>query len=213
MAVHFPIANATFIHVPKTGGTSFYSWIEDNLVSYDIQTTNVYETGCVEGAEKQWGDLGTIFSFVRNPYSRLVSMFHFQWKEAEQYLTSNIGSAHDRIGYARTAAISRKGFDYWLECMYFRKPELFAIADADPERVTVSSWFNGRKPDVWIKTENLKDDFHIIQDLLTGGICKVPLPWINTSEHKPYRDYYNSTTKRWVAEQFREDLEAFDYQF
>lgn len=213
MAVHFPSANATFIHVPKTGGTSFYEWIEANAQPYDMQMINVYATGCVDGARKQWGELGTVFSFVRNPYSRLVSMYHYQWKEAERHLANNTGTPKDRIEFARTAAVSRKGFDYWIECMYFCKTELFAIADADPKRVTVSSWFNGTVPDIWIKTENLNVEFYKIQDLLLGGDRSVPLPWTNVSEHKPYRDYYNATTKRWVAEQFREDLELFEYQF
>jgi len=218
MSVHFPDSNATFIHVPKTGGTSFYKWIKKNISVYDQQPDNSYVLSCVDGAKAQWGNLGTVFSFVRNPYSRLVSMYHYQYAKAlehvqrkEQFFRHPMPMKY--TDYLKIIAVSSKGFDYWLECVYFRKKELFSVHDASPETMTVSSWFNGTVPDIIIRTEELNTEFYKISDLLTAGVCKDPLPWINTTEHRPYRDYYTPKTIGWVAEQFRDDLEIFGYQF
>lgn len=212
MAVHFPTNKATFIHVPKTGGTSFYNWIERNVPSYDMQAHNVYETGSMLGAAKQWGELGTTFSFVRNPYSRLVSMYHYHYAKAQHYVRSpNVKHPGKMIDFLKVIAVSSKGFEYWLECMYYEKEQLLGIADAARDRLTVCSWYNGQMPDIIIKMEELDSQFYKIQDLL--GCHTESLPHDNKSEHKPYREYYNDKMVGWVAEQFKEDLEAFGYQY
>jgi hypothetical protein len=211
MSVHFPDSNATFIHVPKTGGTSFYEWIKRNIPVYDQQLDNIYALSCVDGAKAQWGDLGTVFTFVRNPYSRLVSMYHYQIKKAKMQLQSN-SSPQARLRSIKILALASNGFDYWLECIYYQKKELLDI-HPDPSTITVSSWFNGTVPDIVVKTEELGSEFYKIAELLTAGQSTDPLPWINTSEHKPYRDYYNAKTIGWVSEQFHDDLEMFEYTF
>jgi hypothetical protein len=208
MAVHFSTIPATFIHVPKTGGTSFYHWLNENSIDYKkLYELNRFADVSMAAAKSTWGELGTVFSFTRNPFSRLVSMYFYHYRVAQESLKR---SDKPSITALKTVAVSSKGFDYWLECMYFRKKELFSIGDSNPEQMTVKSWFTGTMPDLIIKMENFDQDFVQIQDLFN---CYAPLPHVNTTEHLPYREYYNPTTRRWVEEMFAEDLEAFDYEF
>lgn len=217
MSVHFPEVKATFIHVPKTGGTSFYQWIDSAGLVYDKQEINHFTVGSINGARQQWGDLGTVFSFVRNPYSRLVSMYHYHYEKARLYVNNpNLINKDDLAmsftDYLRVLSVSSRGFDYWLECIYYGKKELYG-KHATRDEVTISSWFNGEMPNIIIKTEELNQEFNKIYQLLTDGQCTIPLPWINTSNHKSYQEYYNSKSKQWVADQFKDDLELFDYTF
>jgi hypothetical protein len=212
MPVHFPDVKATFIHVPKTGGTSFYEWIGRNMETYEQLPHNDYANGCMDAARARWGDLGTTFSFVRNPYSRLVSMYTYHYTKAREYVANPSNHLPMKlVDYMRVIAVSQKGFDYWLECVCYDKPELYNIGDAAPDRMSVSSWFNGTMPDIIIKTEELNQEFYRIQNLL--GSRFEPLPWVNTSEHKPYREYYNTDTRRMVEMKFKDDLDNFNYEF
>jgi len=216
MAVHFPKADATFIHVPKTGGTSFYDWISRNVVDYDQQPNNNYEHGSIDGARRQWGNLGTIFSFARNPYSRLVSMYLYQYNEATNQIKAHqegkaiSGSLLDHL---KLIAVSKKGFDYWVKCICADSEEIYSIYDGDPSTILVSSWYNGTVPNIIIKTEELNTEFYKIADLLTNGQSTEPLPWINTTQHTHYRDYYTSETQQLVYNKFKDDLELFRYKF
>lgn len=213
MPIRFPNVNATFIHVPKTGGTSFYNWVYANVDSYLQPPENNYENGSVDGATKLWGDLGTIFSFVRNPYSRLVSMYTYHYAKAREYLKVRPKSLPmPLVDYIRVVAISEKGFDYWLDCVCNDREELYKIGDAAPDRMTVTSWFNGKIPNLIIKTEELNINFHHVRDLIAPGNT-VQLPWDNVSVHGSYRDYYTDHSKQLVVKKFGEDLDNFKYTF
>jgi hypothetical protein len=68
------------------------------------------------------------------------------------------------------------------------------------------------EPDVThlLRFENLEEDFKIIQDIFK---CYEPLPLTNVTEHDHYRTYYTEETRQVVAEMFKEDIEAFGYEF
>jgi hypothetical protein len=61
-----------------------------------------------------------------------------------------------------------------------------------------------------LRFENLEKDFKIIQDICQ---CYQPLGMINKTNHAHYRTYYNEETRQVVAEIFKEDIEAFGYEF
>ena len=58
---------------------------------------------------------------------------------------------------------------------------------------------------------NTENDFKYICDSI--GIEMPPIPKINTSKHKKYREYYNEHTKNLVADCFKKDIELFNYEF
>jgi len=61
-----------------------------------------------------------------------------------------------------------------------------------------------------LRFENLENDFKIIQDIFK---CYEPLGTSNKIEHDHYRTYYNDETQQVIAEMFKEDIEAFGYEF
>lgn len=220
MAIHFPNIKATFIHVPKTGGMSFYDWVGRNITEFDRPESNIHATACISACKTRWDDLGTTFSFVRNPYSRLVSMYLYNWNsalKAQEHRKNNPTlislTPKEIIDDLKLIVLCSKGFDYWLDCICNDRDEIYGLYDANTATVDVSSWFSNTKLDIVIKTEYLSTEFYKIQDLLMPAQPRDPLPWINTTDHKPYRDYYDSTKQAMVARKFKDDLELFEYQF
>jgi len=61
-----------------------------------------------------------------------------------------------------------------------------------------------------LRFENIDKDFKIIQDIFQ---CYEPLYKPTQINHDHYRTYYNDETRRAVAEMFKEDIEAFGYEF
>ena len=206
MAIHFPIP-ATFIHIPRTGGKSFEYWVKANITDYNIQGANCK----LEQAKEIWPDLGLVFTFVRNPFDRLVSMYHYVGQEAERRIalrkTQTVDtSIEDDV---RALRLYQKGFKDWItaDVGEFENKELAFWYSVRQD--TQVSWIN-TSADLIIKTENINQEFYKVQELLN---CSVPLLHVNTSSHNHYREYYNSQTQRLVETIFAEDLAAFEYKF
>lgn len=135
------------------------------------------------------------FAFVRNPWDWQVSMYHFLLKE----------TGNPRYDLVR----SLPGFDAYLEwVIQTEKPYPRGAAKFQHEMVvdqtgTVLVDFVGR-------FETLSEDIaHVGQHLNID----IVLPYLNQSQHRDYRSYYNEHTRALVAEHFREDIERFAYRF
>jgi hypothetical protein len=117
------------------------------------------------------------------------------------------------IDHLKLISVAKKGFDYWLECICYDKPEIYNIYDGNPNQVSMIQWYNYELPNIIIRMENLNKDFYKIQDLLTNGLNRNPIPCVNTTSHRPYQEYYNFETKKMVLKKFEEDLDIFKYTF
>jgi hypothetical protein len=62
-----------------------------------------------------------------------------------------------------------------------------------------------------IKVENLQSEFNEICKIL--NIPKVEIKTLNRTNHKHYRDYYNSETKSIIEKDFAYDIEIGKYTF
>ena len=135
------------------------------------------------------------FAFVRNPWDWQVSYYHFILKEP----------THIRYELVK----SMSGFEEYLEWVISTKnPFPKGATKLQKEIITDSE---GKIiVDFVGKYENLVEDFQ--------SVCKVLnlnafLPHLNKSGHRNYQSYYNERTKKIVAENFKEDIELFDYKF
>jgi hypothetical protein len=169
--------NITFIHIPKTAGSSISRYLElQNEINYN-SNDHVFLSEIENSAP-------ITFTVVRNPWDRVVSMYAF---------------------------------------MKSRSPELIAKDFNDFLLNKIKIWDFGGKilstPQIrWIEPgvthllrfENLEKDFKIIQDIFQ---CYVPLTMTNKTKHEHYRTYYNDETQQVIAEMFKEDIEAFGYEF
>lgn len=235
--MHFPAVPATFIHVSKVGGTSLKQWAINSSLEYQLPplTNDVIANEIIPNRhylQSLWGDLGTTFTFVRNPYSRLVSAYHYIGQQAEKRLeyaksvTKNEwNTTHHRqnkilslsiIEELSLISLYREGFEYWVlsgfDSLYqqARGYSKWYLKDYWNKQ-TQCSTFCGIMPDIIIKIENIDAEFYKVQDLLD---CNIAFPHINTTIHdKDYRKYYTAKSKQIVDSLFKEDLETFKYEF
>lgn len=127
------------------------------------------------------------FCFVRNPFERLVSLYHY----------------HRQRRPDRHPLATAVDFERWLELGGSGSARR-SLADfvTAPDGTQVVD-FVGR-------FETLEDDFAEVCRCL--GITAA-LPRSNTSSHRHYSSYYTDTARRIVEERFGRDLERFDYAF
>ena len=190
----------TFIHIPKTGGNSITTWMKKNFkaeVSKRKQHANVGE------AIKRFGDLGTTFCVVRNPWDYAVSWYTFNLYLARTYIKNineNPHMANNRKEKwnmkTQQAHLKRleEGFGPWLK---------------RTERPQQIKW--AKKCDIVLKLETIDTDFKVIQEKLN---CYNPLDIINkTPNRKDYKDYYDDELVNIVENKFIDDIKTFGYTF
>lgn len=212
MAIYFPNTPATYIHIPKCAGTVFNVWSR-----HFVQNCTEGETSRhwrLDQVKEVWPDPGTVFTFVRNPYARMVSMFFWFGQAAKKRLDTKFKHATDKdiLIDIREVKLLDAGFDNYIKKIYEGDfDSVFFEKDfwrrSDPQ----VNWFAGETMDIVIKVEELESKFSVIQDLLD---CHVPfLPALNASEHDHYSTYYTKETQRMVYEMFKADFEAFEYSY
>ena len=140
----------------------------------------------------QWMNDAFKFAFVRNPWDRLVSLYHWLgYKKSgppfEDFIYSVVKGNYERPG-----KVNIRGLYQANRLVDWLRPE--------------GLWL----PDYIGKFESLNTDWVTIQKIL--GIS-VHLPHGNKSSHKPYPHYYNDETRRLVEKRFEEDIDLFKYTF
>lgn len=243
MAIHFPDVPATFIHVPRTAGTSFEKWTEQNIKNFEhFKQPKVVDMSTpmssLDEIKKVWPCPGTLFTFVRNPFSRLVSMYHRIGQRAENAVLLYSKSLRDKsplenwrahpyqshsmvsaiLDETEIVKIYRKGFTHWVDSIYNHSDEFYQLNR--PRALVVIKWWTdtrnyvdhycGQTPDIIVHTENINAEFAQVQALLN---CNAPLPHENQSDHDDYKRYYTPETRRMVGELFKRDLDTFNYDF
>jgi len=190
-----------FIHIPKTGGMS----VKRTL---GINNWNHIKLTRISNVEHYFS-----FSFVRNPWDRMVSFYHYFKLQVER----NFGNARPNVN----AILASKtngfgGFCASVENSNIEDTVWPKHPDSYGALMKPQSWWlkdhNGNLGVDFIgKFENLDDDFSKVCEIT--GIDKKPLSRHNRSSHKPYREYYNTDVRNIVGRIYREDIENFKYSF
>jgi hypothetical protein len=142
---------------------------------------------------------GYIFTFTRNPWDRLVSVYF--------YLKNGNTTSGDKKDCNRYLAQYSSFEDMvlnWDDILFNQihfKEQYKWVCDDNGELI----------PDFIGRFENLQEDFDIICDKI--GIPQQQLPHKNKSKHKHYTEYYDDETKQIVAEKYAKDIEYFGYEF
>ena len=134
--------------------------------------------------EDEWKDYFT-FSFVRNPWDRVISWISYRDKRWKLY------------GGKITPQIIKKEVNRQL----FYENTYHKLLSLESER----------KPDYIGRFESLQEDFDLVCDKI--GITRQPLPHNNKTIHKHYTEYYNSDTRNLVEKIYIKDIEYFNYEF
>lgn len=227
MSIHFPYVPATYRNIPKTGTTSFKWWARDNIKDCEIleDPKRIYNMQhlTLEQIKSKWPNYGTTFTFVRNPFDRMVSIFHHIGQDAEARIKQRpLGGTKEQYGVRqeeldtipieidiKILQVYRKGFDHWIHStagVNYNDSLNSLLHEKDSQM----NWLNGVIPNIVIKIEEVDTQFKKLQELLN---CHIPFIHINKSEHKNYKEYYNESSKKIVEELFKDDLDNFNYDF
>ena len=165
-----------FIHINKTGGSA----VEKALGTIDQVHLSAYVLK---------NHLGSInfnnkfkFAFVRNPYDRLVSQYHYRLQNDQTGVKSEALSFKD---WFKSAYMNREEPYYNFPAMF--QPQLDWVTD-DKGEIIVD--FIGR-------FENLQNDFDLVCDKI-GVQPKVLAKRRKSDRRDDYMSYYDDELKLWV---------------
>ncbi len=138
------------------------------------------------------------FGFVRNPFDRLVSLFHYLRTLGGDGVPEDMSFEEfcgkvDRGEHLPVGLYNHKGLNQCNPMVdWLTDPHGKSIAD-----------FVGR-------FETLHDDFRKVCDVIGIGN---DLPHENRTDHRPYRHYYTENSRAIVERVYRQDLDTFGYEF
>jgi hypothetical protein len=191
--------NFIFIHIPKCGGTSIEHAFNVGLNRLDIKGLTGRHNKVLlqhlkfsEIENQTEIDISNYFkfTFVRNPWSREVSSFLYEKRFVK-----------------RPGGVQNDFKDFLKNPRYMNPQHAFCQFDY----ITNS---NGEPSLDFIgKFENLQQDFDRICNKIGVPQKKLPHSCKSNFRNKPYVGFYNSTTKKMVAEKYAKDIEYFGYKF
>lgn len=182
--VHDRRGHVEFIHINKSGGSS----VEKALglpFSHQTAAMRVARLG-VEEWRRRYS-----FTFVRNPWDKMVSQYHFR---------QGRGRLHRDVEFREWIRATLLDGD---EELMFRRSMFINQLD----------WISGTSGEVLVddiyRFESLHDDF--------ARLCRrlgvdASLPHDKPSAHRHFSEYYDAATADIVGTAFQRDIEFFDYQ-
>ena len=186
-----------FIHIPRTAGSSIESSIrpEWNFDNYrDLK--HIVASTAKSIYKDYWYDYYK-FTFIRNPWDRMVSMTKYDWF----YGCKIVGGKLDVSGYLEK----------------FPGPEIDSRSKSRGEKIDTinnSVYLNiiNEELDFIGRFENLQEDYNKVCSTIN---CSNTLLHIETNNNKTkhYTEYYDDVTREIVAERYARDIELFGYVF
>lgn len=205
--------NVVFVWVPKAAGTSIWNAVAKNTrrvlhrptnVATDFPQCGIASFGhqsylqLVEGGfvSREYDQNSFKFCFVRNPFDRTVSLFHYLKKTGDLHENTTF---HD--------------FCYLIQDRAFEKVGLYnhiGLSQCNPQ----TDWVCDSGGEVFVdfigRYENLLEDFSNLCERIG---CKRVLPHLNQSLRSHYSSYYTDETTRIISEFYASDFEQFGYPF
>lgn len=189
-----------FIHINKTAGSS----IETALGLVHEQSTHM--------TLKDFSEVIQLpqfykFSFIRNPYDKIVSQYHHRVQNMKDPIISKISFKDwvknlDELGYDikgtgnQVAWLSLQDWEWDVNKQEYTKR---------PKEVKFGVDFIGF-------FEQLTSDWKELQQEI-GIYPHIKLPHRRKSNHKHYREYYDDTTQEIIYKRFEDDFKIFNYKF
>lgn len=196
-----------FIRIPKNASTSLYhAFGKNNIVCARLNSfseklkdedfwqkivhpSHIGMDVIVKYLGKQQLDLLTICC-IRNPYDRIVSAFTFTRKHELWRIYSD----------------QEPTFRQFAEAYCNRKEDKnFSHAHSQTKWIT----FEGRcRADVILRFEHLEEDFNRMNAKYKFNF---KIPHLNSTEHKPFHEYYDDELGELVFKSYEEDFENLGY--
>lgn len=175
-----------FIHINKTGGTSI-------VKSLGVRSDHPRARRALEYSQGKAWDRYFKFAFVRNPWDKECSDYHY----------------HSRLAH-KTTHQRQLSFEEYL-----RLPEFHPMHRDYFWHSNQVDWLRSLNHEIELdyigRFENLQEDFDRVCDGI--GMARRELPHRNSSSHGHYTDYYTDATREIVARLYAKDIEYFGYRF
>ena len=188
-----------FIHIPKCAGCSIINALPEKTTSSNVINCGHCSLDEVLRLNPKFKHFFK-FTFVRNPWSRVVSSYCF-WKNQSNNCDFNFSQWDEKqINFCQNHSFEE--FVLNLDSEELNKPHVQPYF----EKHIKDQNFN------YIgKVESIQKDFDYICDAI--NIKRLKLKHKNKSTDKNYQTYYTSKTKDIVYKKFLHDIKYFDYEF
>lgn len=194
-----------FIWIPKCAGHS----IADILIKNDYQ--HWYEPNTTPHIHAQplkkyihnFEDY-YLFSFVRNPWDRMLSLYSYLIQKQSHRLHEIILNFNASDWY--------NGFNHWLTCEnYFVIDSYYNNCIQKRSQSEYLFDDNGNLlVDFVGKLENINEDYPLLANKIN---LPVNINKLNESKHSAYTDVYTSYSKEFILKWHYKDIKYFNYSF
>ncbi len=190
---------AIFVHIPKTAGTSVLAALGAPAVFDTHAPARAYRDSYPDLFARAYK-----FAFVRNPWDRFASSFHFMkqgtdWPMQQEWARAHIGGRSFRDF---TRALRSPLFRAKVLAERFFWPQIFWLSDGG----------SGLLVDEIFRFEALDAAIPAIGARL--GIPDQPsTPHLRKVEKPDFRQLYDAEMVALVGRLYRRDIEAFGYRF
>lgn len=175
-----------FVHPNKCGGNSI-EWLFQGYKKVDHTRLKGYQKKYPQEFKNYFK-----FGFSRNPFDRLVSVYHGRTQGKMVPINTELAK------YSFKDCIKLGKISPMMYCQLLTK-EWFTDCSGE-----IAMDFIG-------KLENYQQDFDTVCDKI--GIPRQKLPHKNKSTHKHYTEYYDDEAREIVAKKYAKDIEYFGYEF
>lgn len=223
-----------FIHIPKVAGTSITTLLHDGS---DRNSTDGWDpkkqiwrqhATCQELLSLGIIDAKTFgnyfkFTFVRNPWARMVSEYTWRVKNDESFFVSwlpikKFSKNRTLIKFKRYFSMPRFSFKQFLlltnESITKNRSEKYKREWEQHSRQQME-FFTDQNRNMMVdfigRYENLAVDWNHIAMRL--NMKNIALPHKNVSKKADYVKYYDRESVEIVKKRFRDDIEYFNYEF
>ena len=187
--------HCAYIHVPKTGGHS----IDALFSTLGLVTVKCWHATAAETIRLIGGRHYFLFATVRNPWDRLVSEYVWQGSNSAGHIPTPWGNK--AISFED---FCRSDFSWYPEEErlngHLSDQAHFIFDENDAPLV-----------DEIIRFEALQAGFDNVCRRL--GLPPTPLPRLNSTQHRPYWQYYSGEVAEIVAKRFERDIRLLGYRF
>jgi hypothetical protein len=199
-----------FVHIPKCAGVSLAEALEKKIPI--IRHGPHFKCKDLFDADGRLArDEFFVFTFVRNPWERLVSTFFYIMKGGRAEIDAR---RRDLILSKYQGDFRRfvQDIESWInirEADSIYPDQFIPHFRPQSEFILDNDGFN--MIDFIGRVENIEQDFKLLCAALS--VDAVKLPKSNRSSHGRYQKYYDDKSKDIVAEYYAKDIELFRYQF
>lgn len=189
-----------FLHIPKTAGSSIQKWLHlsrfpkveypehwDGNVLWNLHGT---AADYKQKLGRSYDDFFK-FTFVRNPWDRMFSIYRFL--QTFPNPSTPVPDSFEEFVLAYDAN-NRSPGQIGIQTDFI----LDAIGNSMVD-------FVGR-------FENLYNDLQVVSKKI-NIVLPTTMYRENTTEHKPYQEYYSDKARKAVEVKFKSDIEYFEYEF